>query len=320
MHESSRKLVAPELLIGLDVMPDVDFGAGMAQFRQPFASREMPPLPEKLAVVSRSEHRIPSGSDAPDVRVLRYDPPQTDKALRPAMLHIHGGGYVLGDADMSDISNRSTALATGCVVVSVDYRLAPETVWPGALEDCYVALRWLADNADEFGIDRDRIAVSGESAGGGHAAALAIHARNENGPAIRFLLLDAPMLDDRTVAGNDLNPYCGEFVWTPQKNHFGWSAMLGREAGGDDVPEAAVPARTKDLTGLPSTFISVGALDLFLEEDMEFARRLMRVGTPVELHVIPGAYHGFGVAQNAPQVAELVRLRMAALGRAFAQG
>jgi triacylglycerol lipase len=233
------------------------------------------------------------------------------------LLHIHGGGYVLGIPEANDAANRATALALGIVVVSVDYRLAPETVWPGALEDCYAALVWMHESAAELGIDPTRIAIAGESAGGGHAAALALHARDRGGPAICFQLLDAPMLDDRTGTTNDPHPHVGHFVWTPEKNRFGWRALLGVEPGGPEVPAAAVPARAADLSGLPPTFISVGALDLFLEEDMDFVRRLTRAGVPAELHVIPGAYHGFGMAQGSPQVVQTAELRNRALARAL---
>jgi triacylglycerol lipase len=129
------------------------------------------------------------------------------------------------------------------------------------------------------------------------------------------------MLDDRTGSTSDPHPYCGEFVWTPASNRFGWQALLGVEPGGPDVPAAAAPARQEDLAGLPPAFIVVGALDLFVEEDMEYARRLMRAGVPTELHVIPGAFHGFGVAgEAAPQVHTTLRLRREALARAFAKG
>lgn len=316
------ELVAPELAPALEFFPELDFSLGMAALRGGFAKRAVPPLPPGLEAVAAQERFIPSAIGGPDVRVLHYAPPGDAGAARAALLHIHGGGYVLGNADVNDLSNRALALALGIVVVSVDYRLAPETVWPGALEDCYSALVWMQAEAASLGIDPARIAVAGESAGGGHAAALALHVRDRRnegttGPSIRFLLLDAPMLDDRTGTGADLHPHAGRFVWTPEKNRFGWRALLGVEPGGPDVPAAAVPARAADLAGLPPTFISVGALDLFLEEDMEFARRLTRAGVPVELHVIPGAYHGFGIAQGAPQVALVTDLRQRALARAL---
>jgi acetyl esterase/lipase len=321
MPNTPLDLVAPELAPALEFFPNLDFGSGLEAFRQPFDPAMRPPLPPELEVVSVAERFVPGAAGAPDVRVLHYTPPGA-KAGRPALLHIHGGGYVLGTPDMNDAANRATALALGIDVVSVDYRLAPEVVWPGALEDCYAALTWMHDNAADLGIDRARIAVSGESAGGGHAAALALYARdkaaeNGGGPAIRHLSLDAPMLDDRTGTTSDPHPHTGHFVWTPERNRFGWGALLGVEPGGPDVPDAAVPARAASVAGLPPTFIVVGALDLFLEEDMEFTRRLTRAGVPAELHVIPGAYHGFGIAQGAPQVAQAAELRQRALARAL---
>jgi triacylglycerol lipase len=316
-------LVAPELAAALEFFPDLDFSQGMTAFRGQFDMRMLPPLPPELEAVPAEEHFLPGTAGAPDVRVLHYTPPGTADAPHGALLHIHGGGYVLGNPDMNDAANRAAALAHDIVVVSVDYRLAPETVWPGALEDCYTALAWMHDNAAELGIDPARIAIAGESAGGGHAAALALHARDRTratggGPAICFQLLDAPMLDDRTGTSADPHPHTGHFVWTPEKNRFGWRALLGVEPGGPDVPQAAVPARAADLSDLPPTFISVGALDLFLEENMEFIRCLTRSGVPAELHVIPGAYHGFGLTQGTPQVTQLAELRNRALARALA--
>ncbi|MCB2076663.1 MAG: alpha/beta hydrolase [Novosphingobium sp.] len=313
--QSTRHLVAPELLPGLEFFPSIDFSQGIEAVRTGglSAGRDMPPIPEPLLAVDCQERFVPGFAGNPDVRVLCYTPPGEAPAPRGAVLHIHGGGYVIGTADMNDISNRAMSLALGIVVVSVDYRLAPECVWPGALNDCYAALVWLHDNAGELGVDPARIAIAGESAGGGHAAALAIHARDNGGPAICLQLLDAPMLDDRTGTTSDPHPHTGEFVWTPDKNRFGWGALLGVEPGGPAVRDEMVPARTADLSGLPPTFISVGSLDLFLEEDMEFTRRLTRSGVPAELHVIPGAYHGFGVAGMSPQLAQLTELRHNAL-------
>lgn len=316
-------LVAPELAAVLEFFPEIDFSQGVEAFRGNFvANRVQPPLPAELAVVDCRERFIPGPPDAPDLRVLHYTPPGDAAGPRPAVLHIHGGGYVLGIPEINDAGNRAMALALGVTIVSVDYRLAPETVWPGALEDCYAALAWMHDNAAELGIDPARIAVSGESAGGGHAAALALHARDlarqsGSGPAICFQLLDAPMLDDRTGSTSDPHPHVGHFVWTPEKNRFGWRSLLGMEPGGPDVPAAAVPARAADVSGLPPTFISVGALDLFLEENLEFIRRLTRAGVPAELHVTPGAYHGFGMTQGAPQVVQVTELRLKALRRAL---
>jgi acetyl esterase/lipase len=318
--KSTRHLVAPELAPGIDLFPPMDFSQGMAPFREGFAFREQPPLPSELEAVKCEERFIPGAPGDPDVRILLYMPPGAAAAARPAVLDIHGGGFILGDPEMGDVLNRQSALELDAVVVSVDYRLAPETPWPGSLHDNYAALCWLAGQAKELGVDPARIAISGGSAGGGHAAALAIHARNEGGPAICFQLLDYPMLDDRTCVHPEPHPYVGEFVWTPERNHFGWSSLLGAEPGGDDIHETAAPARVADPAGLPPTYISIGALDLFLEESLEYARRLTRAGVPVELHVIPGAYHGSGLAADAPQSKLAAELRRRALARGLGVG
>ncbi|MBW8753413.1 MAG: alpha/beta hydrolase [Sphingomonadales bacterium] len=317
MTDDRLALVAPELRAALDVFPKIDFSKGVEPYRYNLFGSETPPLPPELAEVRCEERMVPGHPGDPDVRVLLYTPPGSVTGLRPAVLDIHGGGFVIGNADMSDAANRALVVQLSCVVVSVDYRLAPETVWPGALNDCYAALTWLHDRADELGVDPARIAIAGGSAGGGHAAALAIFARDQSGPPICFQLLDFPMLDDRTCTASDPHPHCGDFGWTPEMNRFGWGSLLGMEPGGPNVPEAAVPARTRDLSGLPPAYILVGALDLFLEEDLDYARRLTRAGVPVELHVIPGAYHGFGLAQDAPQTKQSARLRIEALARAL---
>jgi len=319
----SRSLIAPELLPSLDYLPAFDFNdetlralrAGTAM-----APRKRPPLSPELEAVACEQHVIPGPPGAPDVRVLVYTPPGPRPAAGyPALLHMHGGGYVIGNAETHDGSNRSLAAELRCMLVSVDYRLAPETRFPGALEDCYAALTWLHARAAELGVDGARVAIGGESAGGGHAAALAILARDRGGAQrICFQLLDSPMLDDRTGSGPDSHPYCGEFVWTAASNRFGWQSLLGMEPGTAAVPAAAVPARTGDMSGLPPALITVGALDLFLEESLEYARRLIRAGVPTELHVIPGAFHGFAMAAGqAPQVQACLRFRRDALARAF---
>ena len=319
-RKSSRHLVAPELAIGLELFPNLDFSQGLEGLRGGMLGREMPPLPPELAAVTCTERFIPGAPGDPDVRVLHYVPPGDAAAPRPAVLEIHGGGYIIGNAEMGDVFNRVTALELGCVVVSVDYRLAPETPWPGSLNDNYAALCWLAGNAAELGVDPARIAISGGSAGGGHAAALALHARNNKGPAICFQLIDYPMLDDRTCVHPEPHPYTGEFVWTAEHNHLGWKSLLGAEPGSDGVHETAAPARAEDLSGLPPAFISIGTLDLFLEESLEYTRRLTRAGVPVELYVVPGAYHGSGMAADAPQSRQVTQLRMQALARGLGVG
>jgi acetyl esterase/lipase len=319
----SRRLVAPELLPLLEFLPSFDFNEQVLRaIRAGIAmdSQKRPPLAPEQQAVACEQRLIPGPPNAPDVRVLVYTPPTGTNAvkMRPAYLHMHGGGYVIGNPEINDGSNRSIVAELDCVVVSVAYRLAPETRFPGALEDCHAALMWLHSQAEQLGVDRSRIAIGGESAGGGHAAALAILARERGAAQICLQLLDSPMIDDRTGSVSDPHPYCGEFVWTAASNRFGWSSLLGVEPGTAAVPPDAAPARVADLTGLPPAFITVGALDLFLEENLEYSRRLVRAGVPMELHVIPGAFHGFGVAGGlAPQVQASMRLRRDALARAL---
>lgn len=244
-----------------------------------------PPAP---AVVERI---IEGATDHPNLRVLVIDPNPGERG-RPALLHMHGGGYIMGSPEIIAPQLQHTAREIGCVIVSVDYRLAPETPYPGALEDNYAALRWLHANAGSLGVDNARIAVGGESAGGGHAAALAIAARDRNGPSISFQYLVYPMLDDRTGISKQVSPEVGEFVWTLEHNRLGWSAFLGVPAGSKNVPEGSVPARVGNLASLPPAFIAVGSLDLFLDENLEYAARLKAAGVPVTTHVEPGAFHG----------------------------
>ena len=217
----------------------------------------------------------------------------------PALLWIHGGGYVIGSADGDDARVKGIVQQVGCAAVSVDYRLAPETTFPGNIEDCYAALKWLHGHTDELGVDTGRLAIGGPSAGGGLAAALGLLARDRGEVPIAFQLLIFPMLDDRTASTTNPHPYTGEFIWTPQANHFGWASLLGQEPGGEGVSPYAAAARAESLAGLPPTYMSVGSLDLFLEKDQEYARRLIRAGVPTELHVYPGAYHGYVLVPNA---------------------
>lgn len=313
---NTRHLVDPELLAALDAFPQLDIGPEtLAVVRE--GMRQMSasmPVPDALPV-DVEERRI----DAPEghrIGALVYRPCGTAPP-RPAVLHIHGGGYILGSMHMMDGANRALAADLGCIVVSVDYRLAPETPHPGPVEDCYTALRWLYANAGALGVDATRIAVSGESAGGGLAAALALLARDRGEVPLVYQRLIYPMLDDRTCAERDPNPFTGEFVWTRADNRFGWRALLGHEPGVPGVSPYAAPARAEDLSGLPPAFISVGALDLFLDENMEYARRLLHAGVPTELHVYPGAFHGSDLAADATVTVEARRNAREALRRAF---
>jgi acetyl esterase/lipase len=266
--------------------------------------------------VEIASHKIPGPPGEPAVEVTIYRPRGRLDEL-PVLLDIHGGGYIAGSAAMTAVQDRALALELGCVVLAVDYRLAPETRHPGPVEDCYAALKWLCDNATELRIDRARIAVSGTSAGGGLAAGLVLLTRDRGEYRVAFQHLLRPMLDDRTAVQMNPHPYVGEFVWTPEYNRFGWMSLLGVSPGGPDVSQYASPARAEDLSELPPTFLAVGALDLFLEETIEYSRRLTRAGVPVELHVYPGAFHGFPAAAGARVAIAAERDSRAALHRAL---
>ena len=264
------------------------------------------------------EKLIPGPKGAPDVRVV-VTGAEAGKA-KPAVLHIHGGGYVAGSALGEKRNIQDLALEHDCVVVSVDYRLAPETAFPGSLEDNYAALKWMVKNAAELGVDAKRIAVKGESAGGGHAAALAIAARDRGEFPLCLQMLIYPMLDDRTGSTNKVPSHIGRYVWTEEENRFGWSSLLGVAAGSASVPKNSVPARVENLAGLAPAFIGVGAIDLFVSEDVEYARRLLEAGVPTELMVVPGACHGFDMMAPQAKINMVYHLAWnGALQRAFAK-
>lgn len=317
MPRGSRHLVDPELVSAIDPYPPLDTPmTSLAMVRAEAAKMlEATPIREDLPV-QRTELRVRGSVGTPPVRVLLYRPAEVN-GRRPAVLHIHGGGYVLGSPDFADLSSRRLVAELGCIVCSVDYRLAPEHPHPAPVEDCYSALCWLHDQVDALHVDEARVVVKGESAGGGLAAALALLARDRGGPPISFQHLTYPMLDDRTCIDPDPHPYVGEFVWTAERNRFGWTSLLGRAPGDADIPSYAAAARATDLAGLPPAFISVGALDLFLEENLEYGRRLTRAGVPVELHVYPGAFHGFGAATEARTTLAAERDSREALRRAM---
>jgi acetyl esterase/lipase len=263
------------------------------------------------AAAGRSKAEVVPVSEGVSVRVFR---PTAVTGPGPALLWIHGGGLVMGYAGMDDDFCRRAARELGAVVASVEYRLAPDHPYPTPLHDCHAALRWLADQP---GVDPRRIAIGGASAGGGLAAALALLARERGEVHPAFQLLVYPMLDDRTVRAAD-GTADRLRMWNAASNRFGWRSYLGGSAGAE-VPGFAAAARADDLTGLPPAWIGVGTLDLFLAEDREYARRLRAAGVAVDLHEVPGAYHGFDMVQRrAPVSRAFVGSQLTALGAALA--
>jgi acetyl esterase/lipase len=222
-----------------------------------------------------------------------------------AVLYLHGGGMIFGLEHVGrvyDLAVRDYVAASGVPMLVVDYRLAPEHPHPTPVEDCYAALRWLTENASALGVDPTRIAVMGDSAGGGLAAGVSLLARDRGGPHIAQQLLIYPMLDDRTHTPDpQLLPF---LTWTYDDNVTGWAALLGDNAGTDAVSPYAAPARATDMSGLPDTYIDVGDLDIFRDEDIAYARRLSDARVPTELHLHPGCPHAFEALARGADISQ----------------
>ena len=311
------QLVNPQFRGVLQGMPDSSAmewsNAILPMFRQG-ASGLARPLVAAPAVEKRM---IPGAKGAPEVAL--YMAGAKAGAMKPAVLHLHGGGFIAGSAAYSQRDIQEMAANHDCVAVGVDYRLAPETPFPGSLEDNYAALLWIYNNAAELGIDRSRIAVKGESAGATHAAVLAIVARDRGEVPICLQVLVYPALDDRTGATVTVPPYIGHYIWTAAANRFAWTSFLGKPAGSAQVPAGAVPARVENVAGLAPAWIGVGSVDLFGSEDVEYGRRLLEAGVSTELHVVPGGFHGFDIfVPQAPLTVAFTDGWNAALTRAFA--
>ncbi len=294
---STIELVDPELRDSL--APQIPLGAETLARRRADANALAAAAPRPdLPDVATAEIHVQSAFGAAPIRVLTYRP-VNPKGPLPVIVHVHGGGFVMGSPEMKDGENRQFASDLQCAIYSVDYRLAPEAPHPAPLEDIYSVFVWLHAHAAELGLDPARIGIKGESGGGGFAAGVALYARDREGPKFAFQHLIYPMIDDRSAIRKDLHPCVGEFVWTQEANLFGWRSLLGQEPGSDDVSPYAAAARAADVSGLPPTYLSVGGLDLFLEENMAYADRLNRAGVPVEFHLYPRAYHGFYRVTNA---------------------
>ena len=294
----TRHLVDREIAPIIDLFPRVELdSAPIAEIRARAAQTYsiLPP-----PVIAPEEIMVPSIHGGPDIPVFLYRPAET-RTGGGAILHIHGGGMVMGSVKQMQAGPAAMAAIAGVPVVSVEYRLAPEHPFPAPQEDCHSALTWLAGRADDLGFDASRIVVAGESAGGGLAAALAIMARDLGGPAIAGQLLTYPMLDHRT--GGDACPYrnptTGEFIWTRASNRFGWRALQGDYKADDARRGWFSPSLADDLKGLPPAYIATGSLDLFFDENLDYARRLTAAGVPVDLHSYAGAIHAFNAIPDA---------------------
>lgn len=243
------------------------------------------------------DRQIPCCEGDPAVPVRIYWPDQ--RSGPGAVYSVHGGGFIAGDLETEHALNARLAQELGVVVVAVGYRLAPETPFPGPLEDVYAGLVWTAEHADELAIDPQRIAVQGTSAGGGLCAALALLARDRGGPHIAFQFLSVPELDDRLTSPS-MKEYIDTPLWNRPRAVVSWDCYLGPgRAGTDDVSIYAAPARTTDLTGLPPAYVSVMHFDPLRDEGIAYALGLVAAQVNVELHLFPGTFHGSALIQHA---------------------
>lgn len=286
----------PELAAAIPFLPTVDA-------TDPIAGREVMttlmsarPQPDTTGV-QIEDRQIPGGTGDPDLNIRLYVPDK--RASNAVMYSVHGGGFISGDLEVDHPQNVKFARELGVVVVSVDYRLAPETPYPGPLEDVYAGLVWIDANADELGIDRERIVIHGVSAGGGLCAALALLARDRGGPHIAFQFLSVPEIDDRLTT-TSMTEFTDTPLWNRPNAEASWRHYLGPElAGSDDVPIYAAPARATDLTNLPPAYISAMAFDPLRDEGIAYAQRLAAAGVGVELHLFPGTFHGSSLVEYA---------------------
>jgi len=274
----------PEIIFTRETLPQTRI-LGATMFKT-FAG----PKPENVTVIKK---KIPGPKNSPEVGVLIYKSKVSSNQKLPGVLFIHGGGFITGTAEQASGFVYKLVEDLNTVVVSVEYRLAPENPFPAGLEDCYAALVWMNSAAEELGIDVNRIVVIGGSAGGGLCVGVSLLARDRGGPKIYFQMPLYPMLDDRnnTVSSHQI---LDRRAWNRELNIQAWKWYLGDNYG-KDVSHFAAPARTTDFSGLPPTFTYVGELDLFRDETIEFVAMLQRAEVPVEFHIFPRCFHGFEI-------------------------
>ncbi|MGW5474516.1 alpha/beta hydrolase [Streptomyces chartreusis] len=295
----------PELAAALELIKDV-ISPGLtmdeiAEVRQGAGIQLLADLDLTMDGYFEVEDRVvPGPVGAPEISLLICRPAaQVDAGPRPVIYHVHGGGMIIGNNRVGVDAPLAWAKELDAVVVSVEYRLAPEHPHPAPIEDVYAGLEWTAAHASEFGGDAGRVVVAGASAGGGLSAALALLARDRKGPELIGQMLMCPMLDDRNDSPSTFQ-MAGLGVWDRTANETGWTALLGERRGGPDVSAYAAAARAEDLSGLPPAFLDVGSAETFRDEVVAYASRIWQAGGVAELHVWPGGFHGFdGFAPQA---------------------
>lgn len=309
---STRHLVDPELLEYCDAFPKLDLTDEIIPELRGMLDSTLELGDAQAQRVRRKQVDLSDSVEGGQLAYL-YLPEQRPETAIPGYIDFHGGGYLFGSPVQNDARNIAIASSLQVAVLAPLYRLAPEHPAPAALNDAVSALSWMYDNAADLGVDASRLGIGGDSAGGGLAVALALHNRDTAGIPVIHQQLIYPMIDDRTIAAAD--PALGEFIWTATLNQYAWSRYLG-----DNQPAApVVPARAEDLSNLPPAWIATGALDLFLDENLQYARRLMRAENSVELQVYPGAMHNFPETQSA-LANRFLDDYLAALGRGLKVG
>ncbi|MFC7327032.1 alpha/beta hydrolase [Marinactinospora rubrisoli] len=311
--------IDPELRAWLDLMPRVDITDIAALRRAEEAAAAELSRYEPVIPVHHRDVPIPGPGGAPPVRARIYTPVDRADEL-PGLLYLHGGGFVLGSVDGFHPEASRVAGELGAVVVSVDYRLAPEHPFPAGVADCFAALTWAAEHAGELGIDPTRLGVGGESAGGGLAAAVALLARDRGGPEPCFQYLGIPELDDRLDTPS-MRDFVDTPLWDRRSAELSWDYYLGPGVrGGAGVSPYAAPARAADLSGLPPACVTACQYDPLRDEGLEYARRLIQAGVPTELFHYPGTFHGSTLVTEAAVSKRMVADKMGALRRGLRAG
>jgi acetyl esterase/lipase len=293
-------MIDPELAAFVEAMPVLDLSDPVTA-RQGFETLLVQigrDVPDSLQL-EISDRTVPGWVGDPDVPVRIYRPEEAVAgAVVPGILLIHGGGFIVGSVEAENLGAAMMASQTGAVVVSVEYRLAPEHPYPAGVHDCYAALSFLHASAAELGVDTTRVALCGASAGGGLAAATALLARDRGGPAVCFQMLHIPELDDRLQTPS-MRAFVDSPVWNQPLAVQSWRAYLGPLYGSDDVPIYAAPARATDLSGLPPAYVSTAENDPLRDEGVDYALRMLQAGVSVELHQFPGTFHGSALVTTA---------------------